>query len=77
MTDNVLRFSIAIMVFVGFFGYLYITLVIPIPTEMQQGIKDVQSALIPLLTLVLGWYFGSSAGSSSKDKVIADLSKTP
>ena len=30
-------------------------------------------AIIPLLTFVLGYYFGTGAGSQAKDKIIATL----
>ena len=36
--------------------------------------KDV--VVIPLMTFVLGYYFGSSPGSHSKDLMLTDLAKT-
>jgi hypothetical protein len=34
------------------------------------------AVVIPLMTFVLGYYFGSSPGSHSKDQVLSDLAKT-
>jgi len=34
------------------------------------------AVIIPLMTFVLGYYFGSSPGSHSKDSTISDLAKS-
>ena len=34
------------------------------------------AVVIPLMTFVLGYYFGSSPGSHSKDQMLSDLAKT-
>ena len=48
-----------------------------IPKENQQMVNIFSGAIITgALLTIIGWRFGSSKGSSDKDKIIADSTKT-
>lgn len=74
MSDNTFRFIIALLMFFGFFGFIGLMIWILPPDKLERMADSVQNQLIPLLALVLGYYFGTSQGSTTKDKTIADLS---
>ena len=65
---------LAITVTVGFFGLLLLLAFHTLPAQA----KDVLLILIGALTVgwkdVMGYYFGSSAGSEEKNKIISELS---
>jgi hypothetical protein len=44
---------------------------------MGFGADNKAAIIAPLVTLVLGYWFGTGAGSQAKDKVIAALKGTP
>ena len=56
-------FVIAIITIVAGFGIL-------------SYFPDKDAVVVPLMSFVLGYYFGSSPGSHSKDQTISDLAKT-
>lgn len=74
MTD-ILRYSLALLFVFGFFannGYVLYSL----PPEKIEAVATTQlNQLLQIIMLVVGWYFGSSAGSSAKDRALNNLSK--
>jgi hypothetical protein len=61
------------LVVVGFFGLLVVLAVTTIPTENKDIMLMVVGGLIGSFVTVVGYYFGSSSGSSAKDKIISDM----
>jgi hypothetical protein len=63
--------SLAFVVFVGFFGALWLLMTV----EPGQAMREALLALVGVLgagfTQVIGFYFGSSSGSQAKDENIA------
>lgn len=66
---------LAAMVCLGFFGALAALLYISIPSDSKEAVMLVIGALIASFSTVVGFYFGSSSSSKSKDKTIQTLSQ--
>ena len=60
----------------GFFALLILLVLRVVPTENKDLLNIVVGALIGSFTSVVGYFFGSSAGSAAKEKTIADIAKT-
>lgn len=72
MSDSIGRLIVSLAIIVGFFGFSYVVIKTPIQSEMRDVVLQVTGGLIGLLTVVVGYYVGSSAGSKSKEKALAD-----
>jgi hypothetical protein len=59
------------LVVIGFFILLYVLVFLPIPEKNSDLLNLIVGALIGSFATVVGYFFGSSAGSSKKDEVIA------
>lgn len=55
---------------VGFFTLLYLLVYQSIPAENKDILNIVVGALIASFTAVVGYYFGSSKGSSDKNDIL-------
>lgn len=64
------RLIISLIVLVGFFGYHYVTLYLPIPNDMKDIVLQTQGGLLTLAAAVVTYWVGSSAGSARKDMAI-------
>jgi uncharacterized membrane protein YfcA len=56
---------------VGFFGVLIALFVSPLPKDNSQMANTVIVALISMVSMVVGYYFGSSEGSAKKTDIMA------
>jgi len=65
-------YGLASLIVIGFFGYGVSMMLIEIPANNIKGIDMVTGGLITSFALVVGYFFGSSAGSSEKTKIIAN-----
>lgn len=74
-TENVGRFAISLLVVAAFVAYLVGLMLAPIPTEMRDVVNTAGGFLAGAFTMVVSYWVGSSAGSSAKDKTIADATK--
>jgi hypothetical protein len=59
----------------GFFASFLALLYVPIPADSKEAVMLVIGALIASFSTVVGYYFGTSAGSHLKDQTINTLSK--
>ena len=75
--DSIGRLIVSLAIIVGFFGFSYVVIKTPIEPQMRDVVLQVTGGLIGLLTVVVGYYVGSSAGSKSKDKAISDALPKP
>jgi len=64
-------------VVVGFFALMYLLVYHAIPAENKEILNIVVGALIASFTAVVGYYFGSSKGSSDKNEMLKNQSPTP
>jgi dolichol kinase len=58
------------LIVIGFFGLLYLLIRFSIPTENINMLNIVVGALIGSFTTVVGYFFGSSKGSSEKTQLL-------
>jgi hypothetical protein len=58
---------------VGFFSLLILLVLRVVPAENKDLLNIVVGALIGSFTSVVGYFFGSSAGSAAKEKTISDI----
>jgi uncharacterized membrane protein YdjX (TVP38/TMEM64 family) len=71
--ENIGRISISITVVFAFLAYVYLILTIAIPPDMRDVVNTAGGLLGGAFMAVVGYWVGSSAGSSAKDKTITDL----
>jgi len=71
--ENVGRVTISILVILAFMAYLIGIIFFPVPTDMKDVVNTAGGTLGGAFVLVVNYWLGSSAGSSSKDKQIASL----
>ena len=55
----------------GFFGVLVALFLLPLPKDNSQMANTVIVALISMVSMVIGYYFGSSEGSAKKTDILA------
>ena len=57
----------------GFFSLLILLVLRVVPAENKDLLNIVVGALIGSFTSVVGYFYGSSAGSAAKEKTISDI----
>jgi uncharacterized protein YacL len=60
----------------GFFVVLLALFIFPLPKDNSQMANTVIVALISMVSMVVGYYFGSSEGSAKKTEIIALKAET-
>jgi hypothetical protein len=72
--DGVVKSVLAAVVTIGFFGILIVLLRASsdFPTGIKEMLLVLLGALISSFKDIMSFYFGSSAGSERKDRVIAE-----
>lgn len=71
------RIVIALLVFAGYFAFLFVLITVTLPTEMRDVVIGAGGVLGGQFVVVVSWFFGSSSGSSGKDATIEKLSNKP
>ena len=69
---DIYQYVLAGVIVFGFFSLLYILIKSEIPTNNRELLSLTIGALIGSFSSVVGYFFGSSAGSSRKDDIIKD-----
>jgi len=64
---------LAAIVVIGFFALLYFFVFIGIPVQNEALLNIAVGALIGSFTSVIGYFFGSSAGSANKTDIMAKV----
>lgn len=72
--ENAGRVLISILAIAIYAAYVCALIFVPIPTEMKDVINTAGGTLSGAFGLAIGYWIGSSASSSSKDKTITTLS---
>ena len=57
----------------GFFALLILLVLRVVPMENKDLLNIVVGALIGSFTSVVGYFYGSSAGSAAKEKTLSDI----
>lgn len=70
--DNLASYVLGGSIVLGFFALLYVLIFVTIPPENKDIMNTVVGSLIASFSSVVGYYFGSSASSKSKDELIAN-----
>ena len=65
-------YILGVVIVVGFFLLLYFLIFRAMPTENQRMLDVVVGALIGSFTTVVGYFYGSSKGSSDKTEIMAN-----
>ena len=71
--NDIFKYILGGLVVTGFFVLLYLLVSKTVPLENKDLLNLVVGALIGSFASVVGYFFGSSAGSSVKDKTISDI----
>ena len=61
---------LALVAIIGFFEVLTALFTCPLPKDNSQMANTVIVALIAIVTMIVGYYFGSSAGSAKKTDLL-------
>jgi len=70
ITKEVYMYALAALVVLGFFALIYILTKVEVPEDNTQPLNLVIGALIGSFTSVVGYFFGSSKGSSDKTELL-------
>jgi len=70
--NDIFKYILGGLVVTGFFTLLYLLVVRTVPDVNKDLLNLVVGALIGSFASVIGYFFGSSAGSAKKDDIIAN-----
>jgi hypothetical protein len=75
--NDIFKYILGGLVVLGFFILLYLLVSKTVPMENKDLLNLVVGALIGSFASVVGYFFGSSAGSARKDDIIAKQNEIP
>lgn len=67
---DIYQYALGTIIIVGFFTLLIILVYKEVPTKNNDLLNLVVGALIGSFATIVGYFFGSSSGSSKKDETI-------
>lgn len=70
MTDHLMRLIFGLAAIAGFYGFVYLIMTTPFPPDAKDLINQVMIFGVGALGLILGYFFGSSSGSKSKEQAL-------
>lgn len=70
--ENLASYILGGSIVLGFFALLYVLIFVTIPPENKDILNTVIGSLIASFSAVVGYYFGSTAGSRAKDELLAN-----
>ena len=68
---DIFMFILGGLIVIGFFGLLYILVLAEVPERNKDLLNLVVGALIGSFATVVGYFYGSSAGSAAKTEIMA------
>lgn len=74
---DLFQYALAALIVGGFFLVLGGLLFVIVPSGNEKALDITLGALVAGFSGVLGYFFGSSKGSSEKDAIIAGQANTP
>jgi hypothetical protein len=72
---DIFQYVLGALIVIGFFTLMYLLVRSEVPEKNKDLLNLVVGALIGSFATIVGYFFGSSAGSAKKDEVIAQQSK--
>lgn len=75
MVDALMRLIFGLAGVVGFFCFVYLIFTHPIPPEAKDLINQVMIFGTGAVGLILGYFFGSSSGSKTKERALSTNGK--
>jgi uncharacterized membrane protein len=73
---DVFQYALGALIVIGFFGLLSILVYKGVPEVNKDILNIVVGALIGSFTSIVGYFYGSSKGSSDKNDIIANQNKS-
>jgi lipopolysaccharide export LptBFGC system permease protein LptF len=70
---ELLQYVLAALIVICFFGFIALLLFMPIPKENTETLNLGAGALLIAFGTVVGYFFGSSAGSQRKTDMLTKL----
>ena len=67
---NVFQYALGAVIVIGFFLLLYLLIKNVVPSENQDLLNLVVGALIASFSNIVGYFYGSSLGSSDKNELL-------
>lgn len=67
---NVFQYALGAVIVIGFFLLLYLLIKNVVPSENQDLLNLVVGALIASFSSIVGYFYGSSLGSSDKNELL-------
>lgn len=67
---DVFQYILGAVIVIGFFTLLVLLLYLTIPVENKDILNIVVGALIGSFTTIVGYFYGSSKGSSDKNEML-------
>lgn len=71
------QYVLGALIVIGFFVLLYLLLSAAVPSENMDLLNLVVGALIGSFATIVGYFYGSSLGSSEKNDFLKNNGKTP
>lgn len=76
ITKDIFQYALGALIVTGFFVLLYLLVSKTVPDENKDLLNLIVGALIGSFSTIVGYFFGSSAGSAKKDEIIAKQNET-
>jgi hypothetical protein len=67
---TIFQYALGSLIVIGFFTTLIIFIKIEVPTENKDILNLIIGALLASFSTVVGYFFGSSAGSAAKNDLL-------
>ena len=71
-TKTIYQYALGALIVIGFFALLYLLTQKPVPAENKDSLNLVIGSLLGAFSLIVGYFYGSSLGSSEKNEIIAN-----
>lgn len=75
--DQITKLVLALVGVLATFGFIALIVLVEIPQVVHDILLVAAGTMFSNYTAVFQYFFGSSAGSSAKDKTITDLTTKP
>ena len=71
----IFQYSLGALVVIGFFALMFVLTVKDVPAGSKDALNLVIGALIAAFSAIIGYFYGSSLGSSQKTNIMANGNK--